>query len=200
MTPTEPLPGDPDLNTLLPEFMRRYQAADPAAADALVAILNPILARYYYALTGDASLVEDLLQDCWLRILRARHSYRPGEPVLPWAFAIARHTRVDSYRRWQRSSGRESNIDDIPSHPSSDPRLALESRLQAGAIFAALQSLPEGQREVLMMLKVSDMTVDEVALATGSTAAAVKQKAYRAYQAVRRILGLQHKEGSDELR
>ena len=200
MTAPESAAGEPDLSRLLPELMRRYQAADADAADALVGLLNPILARYYYAITGDARLVDDLLQDCWLRIHRARSSYRPGEPVLPWIFAIARHTRVDSYRRWQRSAGRESNIDDIPRHPASDPRQALDARLQAGAILNALQSLPEGQREVLMMLKVGDMTVEEVAQATGSTAPAVKQKAYRAYQAVRRILGLQRKEESDELR
>ncbi|MBK7928324.1 MAG: RNA polymerase sigma factor [Bryobacterales bacterium] len=101
--------------------MSRYQQADPAAADELVARLHPILTRFYYALTGNARLVEDLLQECWLRIHRARHTYRPGDPVLPWVLAIARHTRVDQYRRWQRTSGRESSIDGIDRHPQADP-------------------------------------------------------------------------------
>lgn len=196
MTAPDTESGEQDLVNLLPDLMARYQAADSAAADALVAALNPILARFYFALTGEARLVEDLLQECWLRIHRARHSYRPGQPVLPWVFAIARHTRIDSYRRWQRSAGRESNIDDVSRHPATDPRDLLDARLQAGAILDALQSLPEGQREVLMMLKVGDMSVEEVARATGSTAAAVKQKAYRAYQAIRQLLGLLEKEVS----
>lgn len=178
-------------------LMRRYQEADQAAAEELVSAVNPVLARYYYALTGNSRLVEDLLQECWLRIHRARHSYRPGEPVLPWILAIARHTRVDQYRKWQRSSGRESSIDAMAHHPSSDPRPMMDTRIQANAILAAMQAIPESQREVLMMLKVSGMSVEEVARATGSSAAAVKQKAYRAYQAVRRHLSLKHDPGEE---
>lgn len=177
--------------------MCRYQAADSAAADELVTIVNPILARYYYALTGDSRLVEDLLQECWLRIHRARASYRPGEPALPWILAIARHTRVDQYRRWQRSTGRESSMETLACHPASDPRPAMDARIQANAILAALETIPEAQREVLLMLKVSDMSIDEVARATGSTAAAVKQKAYRAYLAVRRALAGDSGEGDN---
>lgn len=181
----------------LASLMRRYQEADPEAAAELISAVNPILARYYYAMTGNSRLVEDLLQECWLRIHRARQSYRPGEPVLPWVLAIARHTRVDQYRKWQRSSGRESSIDAMAQHPSSDPRPMMENRIQANAILAAMQTIPESQREVLMMLKVIGMSVEEVARATGSSAGAVKQKAYRAYQAVRRYLGLNHDPGEE---
>lgn len=192
--------------TALPEallsLMRRYQQADAVAADELVARVNPILGRYYYALTGNPRIVEDLLQECWLRIHRARQSYRPGDPVLPWILAIARHTRVDQYRRWKRSSGRESSIDAMPHHPSADPRSAMETRMVANSVLAVVETIPEAQREVLMMLKVSGMSVEEVARATGSSAAAVKQKAYRAYQAVRRALGLRQEQGevSDDMR
>jgi RNA polymerase sigma-70 factor (ECF subfamily) len=182
--------GEAAMREVLRDLMQRYQQADRAAADELVARVSPMLRRYYYSLTGDPRMVEDLLQDCWLRIHRARQSYRPGDPVLPWIFAIARHTRVDQYRRWKRSAGRESSIDAMQSHPSSDLRTAVEKRLEANSILAVMETIPEAQREVLMMLKVSGMSVEEVARATGSSAAAVKQKAYRAYEAVRRILGL----------
>lgn len=190
------------LSEILVHLMHRYQQADAAAADELVSLVNPILARYYYALTGNARIVEDLLQECWLRIHRARQSYRPGGPVLPWLLAIARHTRVDQYRRWQRSSGRESSIDAIAQHPSSDLRATIETRLEANSILAVMKTIPEAQREVLMMLKVGGMSVEEVARATGSSSAAVKQKAYRAYQAVRRALGLKQEQGeeSDDVR
>lgn len=195
-----------DSQAALPEalshLMRRYQQADAAAADELVALVNPILARFYYALSGNPRIVEDLLQECWLRIHRARQSYRPGDPVLPWILAIARHTRVDQYRRWKRSAGRESSIDAMPVHPASDPRSAMETRLEANSILAVMEGIPEAQREVLMMLKVSGMSVEEVARATGSSAAAVKQRAFRAYQAVRKALGLRQEQGmaSDDLR
>ncbi|MCC6392078.1 MAG: RNA polymerase sigma factor [Bryobacterales bacterium] len=170
--------------------MRRYQQADGEAADRLVTALNPILARYFYGLAGGARHIDDLIQECWLRIHRARHTYRSGEAVLPWVFAIARHTRIDLYRRWQRSAGREGSLEDLAFPPLTDPRPAMETNLEAESIKALLGGLPEGQREVLVMLKTGGMSVEEVARATGSTAAAVKQKAYRAYKALRLVLGL----------
>lgn len=191
--------GAAKLSDVLSALMVRYQAADREAADELVERLTPILARYYYALSPDPALVDDLLQECWLRIHRARSSYRPGEPVLPWILAIARHTRVDQYRRWRRSAGRESRIEDIVCQPSSDPGPAMENRLQAKAILAAMEAIPGGQREVLLLLKINGLSVEEVARATGSTAPAVKQKAFRAYQAVRRALGL-HRAAKEETR
>ena len=204
----QPVPAEPGVeqpardSEILTGLMHRYQQADAAAADELVAHLHPILTRFYYALTGNPRLVEDLLQECWLRIHRARQTYRPGDSVLPWVLAIARHTRVDQYRRWQRTSGRESSIEGIDRHPHADLRSAMENRLAANTVLAAMKSLPEAQQEVLLMLKVSGMSVDEVARATGSSAAAVKQKAYRAYQSIRQALGLRQEKGekSDDLR
>lgn len=186
----------------LTDLMSRYQRADSQAADELVRLLTPVLSRYYHALSGNSQPVDDLVQECWLRLHRARQSYRPGEPVLPWVFAIARHARIDHYRRWQRSSGRESSIDQLPHQASSDPRQPLEDKLRAGEVLGLLDGLPEGQREVLLMLKVTGMSTEEVARATESTVAAVKQKAYRAYQAVRQALAARKlREGeSDEVR
>lgn len=185
----EAKPAQEERARRLIDLMQRYQRADGEAADELVTLLNPLLARYYYAWTRDAAQVEDLLQECWLRIHRARGSYRVGEPLLPWVLAIARYTRVDQYRQKRRSSGRESGLEEMVVHPSVDPRAALETRLEARAMLVAVEALPEAQREVLLLLKMEGMSVGEVANATGSTAAAVKQKAYRAYQAVRRALG-----------
>lgn len=167
--------------------MCAYQAADRAAAERFAAAVTPILSRFYYYLGGNTRHVDDLVQECWLRIHRARHTYRPGEPVLPWLFAIARRTRVDVYRRWQRSSAKESSFDDIRRQPSEDPREQLDTSLDAQAVQRCLGTLPEAQREVLLMMKLNGMSVAEIARATGGTEAAVKQKAYRAYQTLRGV-------------
>ena len=52
-----------------------------------------------------------------------------------------------------------------------------------------LQSLPAGQREAVLLLKVSGLSLKEVALATGTSVGAVKQKAHRAYETLRKLLG-----------
>src|ERR1700751_274980 len=87
----------------LDRWMARYQQADPEAPAALIGALSPALLRFFR--TQDPmsrEQADDLLQETWLRIHRVRHTYRPGHPVLPWVYAIARRVRVDGYRRTLR--------------------------------------------------------------------------------------------------
>ncbi len=147
--------------------------------------MHPILYRYFLAQTGNPAQAEDLMQECWVRIHRGRSSHRPGEPVLPWAFAIARHTKIDEYRKDSARANREAAVAGH-GEPTTDPRKSIEQGLAASAILSRLHELPDGQREVFMMLKVQGMSVDEVANVVGSSRSAVKQKAFRAYETLRK--------------
>ena len=166
-------PSSSDLEVL----MVRYQQGDLAAATALVHRLSPQLHRFFsiqFAVAGDA---DDLLQETWLRIHKVRHTYRAGEPLLPWLYAIARHIRVDHYRRISRRSAREHPLEEAHETPAPAPGPA------ATPDFAALLApLPPGQREVIEMLKGAGMSLEEVAHTTSSSVGAVKQKAHRAYE------------------
>jgi len=171
--------------------MTLYQRADPAALEELVRRISPPLLRYFawssqgwsQAGRNDA---EDLLQDCWIRIHRARHTYRSSEPVMPWIYAIARHTRVEAYRKRRRPQAREVLVASVP---EGRYQTLPEAPHQQDEFDRLIASLPEAQREVLVMLKVSGMSLEEVAKATSSTVGAVKQKAHRAYATLRRALG-----------
>lgn len=178
----KPLGDEEDLRQL----MVRYQQADPAAVEELVSRLSPSLCRFFAGSGMDRADVEDLLQDCWIRIHRSRRTYRPSEPLLPWIFAIARHSKLDAYRRRRRLDAREVLVPDVPEIPppaAAPPR----SEPDDGGIDRMLQSLPREQREVVLMLKVSGMSLIEVARATASTPGAVKQKAHRAYKKLREL-------------
>jgi RNA polymerase sigma-70 factor (ECF subfamily) len=162
--------------------MRLYQQADPAAPTALVAMLSPALLRFFRFNAASREQAEDLLQETWLKIHRMRHSWRSGERLLPWVYAIAHHVRIDSYRRARRLAARETPIDPLlePAGPgTADESLCFES---------LVANLPEAQREVIVMLKATGMTVEEVARATSSTVGAVKLKAHRAYERLRVVL------------
>jgi RNA polymerase sigma-70 factor (ECF subfamily) len=156
--------------------MERYQQADMEAALALIRALSPSLLRYFCSQTGNREKADDLLQETWLRIHRVRHTYRPGEPVMPWAYAIARRVRIDGYRRTRRISRHEVPMDRLPERPRET-----EQRDAPVTFDALVSALPESQREVITMLKVGGLRLEEVARATSSTVGAVKQKAHRAY-------------------
>lgn len=173
-------------------LMARYQQGDYAAATALIHQLSAQLHRFFlvqFVGRGDA---DDLLQETWLRIHEVRHTYRTGEPVLPWFYAIARHIRVDHYRRALRTTSREQPLGEVPEPAAASPT-------PSGGItdlHDLLAPLPASQREVIEMLKIAGMSLEEVARATSSTVGSVKQKAHRAYAKLReRLSGVALNEG-----
>ena len=166
----------------LEQLMARYQQADRVAAGTLIDALSPQFFRFFLGCVGDRSHAEDLLQDFWLRMHAARRSYRPPEPVLPWMYAIARRVRVDDYRRRRRVSGHEVAVAELP-------EVAAPARSgDEGDLAALLGELPASQQEVIVMLKVSGLTLEEVAAATRTSVGAVKQKAHRAYERLRSLM------------
>ncbi len=169
----------------LQELMASYQNADRDAANQLVEQLSPMLLRFFAGPLYTRAFAEDMLQDCWLRLHRARHSYRPGTPVLPWIFAIARHTRIDAYRRRRRIETRESALDQVS---DSDGRASTPAVTPEIDLWRFVRQLPASQQEVIIMLKVTGMSLEEVARATGGTVGAVKQKAHRAYVKLRELM------------
>ena len=101
---------DFELRTL----MTQYQSADPAALDELVRRISPPLLCYFNSSRFGRNDAEDMMQDCWMRIHRSRHTYRLSEPVMPWIYAIDRHTRLDAYRKRQRLAAREVLVGSVP--------------------------------------------------------------------------------------
>lgn len=169
----------PDSN--LEMLMARYQSGDFAAATTLIDRISPQLHRFFAAQFASRPHADDLLQETWLRIHRVRHTYRPGEPVLPWFYAIARHVRVDHFRKVIRTTSREQSLQEM-----SVVAAPYSGRSgQTDDLEALLAPLSESQREVIEMLKVAGMSLDEVARATSCSVGSVKQKAHRAYEKLR---------------
>lgn len=174
----------------LDRLMERYQQADPDAPHALVVALSPALLRFFRSQLASQQQADDLLQETWMRIHRVRHTYRPGEPVLPWVYAIARRVRIDGYRRERRITVHEIAMDVLPEPPTH-----VEQRGPLPAFGELVAELPDSQREVLTLLKVGGLSLEEVARATSSTVGAVKQMAHRGYQRLRDLLELRRENG-----
>lgn len=178
------MPEDENLEML----MARYQMGDSSAASVLVHRVSPQLYRFFAAQSFSRVDADDLLQETWLRIHRVRHTYRASEPALPWFYAIARHIRVDHYRKSIRTAAREQTLEaeSLPAAPDRNP--SADPAAQADGLAAMLAPLSAAERETIVMLKVTGMSLEEVARATSSTVGSVKQKAHRAYKKLRSIL------------
>lgn len=166
----------------LERLMALYQRGDLGAATAMIHSISPRLYRFFAAQDVSRLEADDLLQETWLRIHKVRHTYRPGEPAIAWFYAIARHVRVDHYRKAMRTTIRERELDDT----AGAVEVAGGRQHQLEALLAPLSS---AEREVVEMLKVEGLTLEEVARATSSTVGSVKQKAHRAYKKLREAFG-----------
>jgi RNA polymerase sigma-70 factor, ECF subfamily len=171
---------DSNIETL----MARYQQGDFAAATALIEAFSPQLYRFFLAQAHSRHDADDLLQETWLHIHRVRHTYRAGEPAQPWFYAIARHVRVDHYRKALRAAVKTRELEER-SVASASLTGAPDAASNLNALLAPLS---ESQREVLEMLKVAGMSLEEVARATSSSVGSVKQKVHRAYKKLRETM------------
>jgi RNA polymerase sigma-70 factor (ECF subfamily) len=168
----------------LEALMARYQQGDFSAATDLIGRISYQLHRFFLSQSQSRTDADDLLQETWLRIHKVRHTYRQGEPALPWFYAIARHVRVDHYRKSVRTAVGERQLEAMSREVETVPKQSDPG----DGLNALLAPLTESQREVIEMLKVAGMSLEEVARATSSSVGSVKQKVQRAYKKLRETM------------
>lgn len=179
--------------------MARYCDGEEGAFDALYERAAPRLLGYLMRMCGDRAVAEDLLQQTFLKIHRARGAYVRGANPLPWMYAIARRCFLDEARR--RSRSREQS-EEGSARSASEPVATLLGQgvgeaADAGeapspdlveAALSALQELPPAQREAVVLTKLDGKSVQEAAAIAGTTPGALKVRAHRGYSALRKVL------------
>jgi len=163
-----------------------------AAFDELFVRLAPRVMRMMTAMARDRARAEDLTQTTFLKVHRARASYQPGASVETWVFTIARRTFVDEWRADQRNIVETTADGELPELAAATPSgLAFAERRDLHALLdQSLASMPANQSEALMLLKGQGLSMAEAAAAAGTSVAAMKVRAHRAYGHLRRYLSL----------
>jgi RNA polymerase sigma-70 factor (ECF subfamily) len=174
-----------DESDSLDQCMERFLDGDARAFEELYQALAPRLVQSLRILSGDAALAEDLTQITFLKVLRASDTYRRGMSVRAWIWTIAKHTYLDERRRGFRT--REIASGDLT--PEVEPSATHPSSSRTAAVARALGALPTAQREAILLLKVHELSAKEAAAAAGTSVGAIKMRAQRAYETLRRLLG-----------
>lgn len=119
----------------------------------------PDLWRYAWSLTRDRDAADDLVQDCVERALRKRLLWLPGRPLKPWLTKIL----LNLYRdRWRRETKFNTvDLDNISTLAATTS--TAEERLEIKAVWKALDSVPQDQREALLSVVIGGLSYDEAA-------------------------------------
>ena len=146
-----------------------------------------VLRRYALVLTRDRDEAEDLVQEALLRAIGAAHTWQPGRPVRPWLLTILHNTHVSRRRRRQVEAAVSGNLADIlppATMPADQP-----GRVELGRTLQALLSLPEEQREVLLLVAVEGLAYKEAAELLGIPLGTLMSRLGRARAALRLATG-----------
>lgn len=147
-------------------LMKRYRAGDSRAFEMLYRRHNDALYRYLLRLCYDRDIAQDLFQDAWAKIVKARDSYRPSAGFRTFLFHVAHNCFIDYLRRNRRHQAEVRLDPDMHPDTGNDPEQNTEQGLARRRLKKALEALPQEQREAFLLHQEGHLSVAQIAAVT----------------------------------
>src|SRR3954469_9474355 len=173
--PPNPTPSDEDL-------MERYRDGDAGAFEALYGRHKGGVFRYLARQCGNSGVAEELFQEVWMNVIRARANYTVQAKFTTYLHKIAHNRLIDHYRTQGAGALASFDADDGPvleevaGARGEDPAVSADARQQAHHLLQLIDGLPPAQREAFLLQQESDMSVEEIAQATGVSRETAKSR------------------------
>ncbi|HOB00916.1 MAG TPA: RNA polymerase sigma factor [Casimicrobium huifangae] len=151
--------------------------------------------RFVFRSVQNQAVADDLVQELWFAVARTAASYEPTAKFKTWLFTMARNRVIDHARTAKNHTSIDAENDDgesMFSDLAADSRLGplrqVTSREQAKALLAAIEQLPPDQREAFLLQAEGDMSVDDIAAATGVSFETAKSRLRYARNKLKELL------------
>jgi RNA polymerase sigma-70 factor (ECF subfamily) len=175
----------------LRDLMAAYQGGAYAAFEELYAALIGPVRGWLVGATRDRTRAEDLAQETFLQLHRARRTYDPAYPVMPWVVAIARHVYLMDRRTASRRP-RYVGEEDAPDRAAAPD---VDARLRGAPVRDALRRVKPDQRDALLLHHVGGWSFREIGRRLGIREAAAKLRSSRGMARLRDELGADRSRG-----
>jgi RNA polymerase sigma-70 factor (ECF subfamily) len=161
--------------------MTGYQQGNLDDFARLYDTLKKPLLRYLWTFVRNTTTAEDLLQDTFLQIHRARHTYTPPRPVRPWVYAITRHVALMHLRSARRRKEflPDKELPEMPVPPE------MEKLADRATVYRLLSELPRSGQEVLILHHLLGLSFEEVGQILGINNGTAKVRAHRALKSLK---------------
>ncbi|HYB61751.1 MAG TPA: RNA polymerase sigma factor [Methylomirabilota bacterium] len=178
------------------QLMLEVKAGDEASFELLLRKYRTPLVNFLYRIVRDQGTAEDLAQEVFLRVYRARLEYAPSAKFTTWMFRIATNLALNALRDG-RHRQQEISMDQQAVHSDeaaspwevADRRPGVEHELiqrdRAVFIRRAIAQLPEKQRAAVLLHKYQELDYDEIARILECSESALKSLLFRAYESLR---------------
>jgi RNA polymerase sigma-70 factor, ECF subfamily len=176
------------------QAMSQYAQGDAGAFEIVYEAVAPRIEGYVRRKVRDSARVEDIVQQTFENMHKARGTFIPGSDVLNWAFAIARNLVSDVGRK----AGRETVSDLTAENDTMGAALAaavaggeelLLARETGVQLVRRYEGLTKLQQEVFELVKLEGLSYQQAAATLGITVPAVRMYAHRAYVSLREAVG-----------
>jgi RNA polymerase sigma factor (sigma-70 family) len=165
------------------ELMLAYAAGDASAFDALYARHKGGVYRYLARQCRQTGIADELFQDVWMNLIRARASYAPTAKFTTWLYRLAHNRMIDHFRSSGHltlvSSDDEAHEDAVialPAARGSEPESRAQNRELGERLRAAVAALPPAQREAFLLQQEGELSLAEIAALTGVGMETVKSR------------------------
>ena len=144
-----------------------------------------VVRRYALVLTRDADQAEDLVQESLVRAIAGASSWRSGQDLRPWLLSIVHNAHVSRRRRAQveAAGAKELAAGAVPAAPPTQ-----HQRVELGETMAALLTLPEDQREAIVLVAIDGLSYKDAAEILGLPMGTLMSRLARARAALRRAV------------
>jgi RNA polymerase sigma-70 factor (ECF subfamily) len=165
-------------------LMLAYSGGDAGAFDVLYRRHKGGVYRYMLRQCRDAGVADELFQDVWMNLIRAREHYTVQAKFTTYIYRLAHNRLIDHYRKHGQAamvsldddSENAPEIAEPMAAPRDEPEKHLDIRQQAAHLLQLLGALPPVQREAFVMQYEGGMSVEEIAEATGVTRETAKSR------------------------
>ncbi len=178
--------------------MLDVKAGDELSFELLLKKYRSPLINFLYRMVKDQAAAEDLAQEVFLRIYRARKAYSPTAKFTTWLFRIATNLALNAIRdgryRQMQVSIDTARDEDEPVIEIAAPESRADDRLiereRNEMIRNAILALPEKQRVAVILHKYQEMDYAQIGKILGCSESALKSLLFRAYETLRVQLAL----------
>lgn len=173
-------------------LMLAYRNGDERAFAELYKLYAPVLSRYFARHGKRPADAEDLTQETFLRLHRAREDFRAGEAVRPWLFTIARNVCHDHGRRSQRRPEAFCEVDTLQAPVASNEDHELDRAQRTDALTSALSLLPAADRRLVNEHWFDERAFSEIAQREGVRCNTLRVRAHRACLRLRETISIRY--------
>ena len=167
-------------------LLQRFGAGDAAAAGLLSARLLPRIYAHALRVLNDGTEAEDVAQEAMLRLWRIAPDWRSGEAkVTTWLYRVTANLCTDRLRK-----RRTTPLEDVaePADPTPSAAAQMQAASRAAALQAALQSLPDRQRQAVVLRHIEGLANPEIAAILDVGVEAVESLTARGKRALKAVL------------